>query len=508
MAPNDRDGWILTALPSNETKFAHERIASPESHPSRDIRGLSPSWFARPFSNSTREPSNILRSAIGLAALLSATVTIAAEPPAKKLDSNPSALHLTGHGGPIKAITSSSNGNHLLTGSFDYSMILWQFNHDGVPKLKRRFDDHDGAVSAATFFADNKRAASASDDGALHIWDLETSKRLAKLQGHAAKVLGLDISPDQRLLASASWDRTVRIWDIKSAKQIAAFKGHKGPVNAVRFSHDGKHLVSASYDGTLGLWNIAKRKFIRPAYKHGWGINVLERLPEKDRYVFGGLDGTTAIVDINTGQLIGKLIQRDKPILSLAHVAKPGLLAVGGGDGLIDVYRTGDWKRLEQHKNPYGPVWAMAFTDRGARLYYGSLDDHATAWQVTPRKPFETAAVAKFPRRFQVKSASLGERQFARKCSICHTLVPDGRNRAGPTLYGVFGRRIATMPGYPYSKSLKKLDIVWNAETIAKLFELGPHEFTPGSKMPLQKITDVKKRDALIAYLKQATATK
>lgn len=417
-------------------------------------------------------------------------------------------LHLKGHGGPVKAITPDSSGRQLLTGSFDYSMILWQFDEDGAPRIKFRFDDHGGAVSAAIFFSDGKRAASASDDGTLHIWNLETGKRLAKLTGHGAKILSIDISPDERLLASASWDRTVRLWDVKTGAEVAALKGHKGPVNAVRFSHDGRQLISASYDGTLGLWDVAKRVYIRPAYKHGWGINVLERLPEKHRYAFGGLDGTAGIVDINTGQLVKKLIQHNKPILSLAHVAKPGLLAVGGGDGLIDVYRTGDWKLLEQHKNPYGPVWAMAFTDRGARIYYGSLDDYATAWQVTPRKPFEAASVTKYPRRFQVKNVSLGERQFARKCSICHALTPDGRNRAGPTLYGVFGRRIATLPGYPYSKSLKKLDIVWNAETIGKLFELGPHEFTPGSKMPLQRITDIKKRDALITFLEQATAPK
>lgn len=416
---------------------------------------------------------------------------------------------MTGHGGPVKAIAVDSNGNRLLTGSFDYSMIYWQLDADGKPELKRRFDDHDGAVSATVFFSDGKRAASASDDGAISIWNLATGERLAALTGHKAKILGLALSPDQQQLASASWDTTIRVWDIASAKAIATLKGHKGPVNAVRFSHNGTRLVSASYDGTLGLWSIAKQTFIRPAYKHGWGINVLERLPQPGHYAFGALDGTSAIVDVISGHLVTKLDQRDKPILSLAHVAKPGLLAVGGSDGLIDVYRTGDWKRLERYKNPYGPVWAMAFVDRGSRLYFGSLDDHATAWQVTPRKPFETTSVTKFPRRFQVKeNISLGERQFARKCSICHTLAPDGRNRAGPTLYGVFGRRIATLPGYPYSKPLKKLDIIWNEETIAKLFELGPHKFTPGSKMPLQKITDVKKRDALIAYLKRATAPK
>ncbi|MGI9476835.1 MAG: c-type cytochrome [Hyphomicrobiaceae bacterium] len=437
-----------------------------------------------------------------------------ADPASKKpdapnaADAKSAGPHLIGHGGPVKAMAASASGDRLLTGSFDYSMILWRIDADGAPHLEHRFDDHDGAVSATAFFADGSRAVSASDDGTVQMWDLKAARRLAKLSGHSAKILGLDISPDQRLLASASWDRTVRIWDVASGKALATLKGHKGPVNAVRFSHDGARLVSASYDGTLTLWHVARGERIRAAYKHGWGINVLQRLPANNRYVFGALDGTTAIVDIEQGELIGKLVQRDKPILSLAHIAKPGLLAVGGGDGLIDVYRTGDWKRLEQHKNPYGPVWAMAFTDRGARIYYGSLDDHATAWQVTPRKPFEAAAVTKFPRRFQVKNVALGERQFARKCSICHTLSPDGRNRAGPTLYGVFGRRIASLPGYPYSEPLKKLDIVWNERTIAKLFELGPHEFTPGSKMPLQKITDVKKRDALIAFLKRATAPK
>ena len=141
-------------------------------------------------------------------------------------------------------------------------------------------------------------------------------------------------------------------------------------------------------------------------------------------------------------------------------------------------------------------------------MYLGGLDDFATLWQVAPRAPFEQAD-SDFPRRFQVagKPASVveeGELQFARKCSVCHTLTPDGANRAGPTLHNIFGRRIATLPGYTYSPPLKGLDLIWTEETVAKLFELGPDVVTPGSKMPLQKITDKGQRDALIAYLKVA----
>ena len=64
--------------------------------------------------------------------------------------------------------------------------------------------------------------------------------------------------------------------------------------------------------------------------------------------------------------------------------------------------------------------------------------------------------------------------QVFRACVACHTLTPDEGNRAGPTLGGIFGRRIATAPGYNFSEALKRLDIVWTPETVSRLFEIGP----------------------------------
>lgn len=77
--------------------------------------------------------------------------------------------------------------------------------------------------------------------------------------------------------------------------------------------------------------------------------------------------------------------------------------------------------------------------------------------------------------------------------------------RAGPALAGLFGRRVATLPGYNFSPALKKLDIVWTAETVSKLFELCPATFTPGTKMPEQKITSAQDRLALVGFLEKAT---
>ena len=73
------------------------------------------------------------------------------------------------------------------------------------------------------------------------------------------------------------------------------------------------------------------------------------------------------------------------------------------------------------------------------------------------------------------------KKQFARKCSVCHTLVKNGKKRAGPTLYKIFGREAGTLKGYKYSKALLKSDIIWNEETINRLFDEGPDKVTPGT---------------------------
>jgi cytochrome c len=98
-----------------------------------------------------------------------------------------------------------------------------------------------------------------------------------------------------------------------------------------------------------------------------------------------------------------------------------------------------------------------------------------------------------------------GERQFARKCSICHTLTPSSARRAGPTLFGVFGRPAGTVNDYSYSDTLKTSTIIWDDASIDDLFEEGPDHYIPGTKMPMQVIQDQQDRDDLIAFLKEAT---
>ena len=87
---------------------------------------------------------------------------------------------------------------------------------------------------------------------------------------------------------------------------------------------------------------------------------------------------------------------------------------------------------------------------------------------------------------------------------VHYNLLDIGR-RAGPPLYGVFGRRAGSLLGYPYSKALIESEIIWSEETISRLFKEGPEIVTPGTKMPIQKIKKDKDRLDLIFFLKDAT---
>ncbi|MEL6299266.1 MAG: c-type cytochrome [Pseudomonadota bacterium] len=435
------------------------------------------------------------------------------EPAAKQPAKPKPPLKLTGHGGPVKALALSADGKLLLSGSFDYSMMAWDTSKP-TPSEAGRFDDVEGAINAVAFAAGG--AVLAGDDGKVRLIPAAALKpngarsQPIVLEGHTHKINALDVAPGGAAIASASWDRTARIWTPGADGTWAhrhTLEGHGGPVSAAVFSADGKSIFTASSDGRLRRFSAATGALERAVLNHGWGLNVLTRIAGTNLIAFGATDGAVGLVDAATGEQVKTLAKHGKPVLALAHRA--GRLATAGGDGLVRVWNTKTWALIEEYRNPFGPIWALAFSADAKALYYGGLDDAVHIWQVTPRKPFEPVP-SSFPRRFQVTADSddpveRGRIQFARKCSVCHTLSPDSRNRAGPTLHGVFGRRIATVKDYRYSEPLKHLDIVWTAETISKLFELGPEVFTPGSKMPLQKMRDDRERADLIAFLEQAT---
>ena len=91
-----------------------------------------------------------------------------------------------------------------------------------------------------------------------------------------------------------------------------------------------------------------------------------------------------------------------------------------------------------------------------------------------------------------------GEKLFQSRCGSCHSLE-NGRNKIGPHLSEIIGRRAASINGATYSGALKDSGIVWDASTL-DAFLSAPQDMVPGSRMRL-KISSPTQRSAIISYL-------
>ncbi len=406
---------------------------------------------------------------------------------------------LSGHGGPIKAIDVSMENGRILTASFDYSVGAWK---GSTPQW---LEGHNAAVNAIRYI-DSRTAVSGGDDTELRLWHLDSGQS-TRLAGHRGKIMGLDVSPNRRTVASASWDGTIGIWSLDGSDQ-PRFLGDSGSaVNDVVFSDDGSTVYSASRDGTIRQWNVERGTVVRKVASHGFGINVLIIDEAAGWLAYGAVDGGTRVVDLDSASVIADLTLDRRPILAMAMSPDSSRLAVGDGDGFIMVLDTEDWSVAKDFRAASrGPVWALEFSPDGRSIYAGGIDDAMFAWPLDSDEQIELMAEGERTFLIDPEQMSNGERQFNRKCSICHTLTGDGARRAGPTLAGVFGRKAGAVEGYSYTGVLKAGDIVWSAETIGALFELGPDVFVPGTKMPMQRIAKKQDRDDLIAYLEIATA--
>jgi cytochrome c len=97
-----------------------------------------------------------------------------------------------------------------------------------------------------------------------------------------------------------------------------------------------------------------------------------------------------------------------------------------------------------------------------------------------------------------------GEQSF-RKCLPCHSVGPDARNKIGPILNGLDGRKSGTIEGYNYSEANKKAEIVWGDATF-KGYIVAPMARIPGTKMAFAGIKNETEIANLWAYLKQFKA--
>ena len=402
---------------------------------------------------------------------------------------------LRGHGGAVRALAISADGLHVISGSFDTSAIRWSLSRN-IAEQVMRF--HDGPVNAVAWLTDG-RIVTAGGDAHIAIWTAGKQSPDRVLDGHTGPIAALAVSPNGKTLASASWDRTVRLWPLAGGPS-RVLEGNGQNVNGVAFSPDGAAVISAGYDGTIRVWQTAGDGL--SVHNLPSPLNSVVTAPNGD-IIAAGASGKIFFLSA-AGELLATVEAGTTPIIQLAISKDARLVAAATTRGSVAVIDRSERRLMHTLVGPGLPVWSIAFLPDNATLLTGGTDAFIRRWNAVTGEPIDSTFIGAPEDLLKQYAGDHGAEVF-RACVSCHTLKPDEAQKAGPTLWHIFGRRIATLPGYNFSPALKKLDIVWSKETVAELFQIGPAHYTPGTKMPEQTIGAEDDRKALVEFLARAT---
>lgn len=403
-----------------------------------------------------------------------------------------SAQDLRGHGGPIRAISIAPDGRAAITGSFDTSSIEWDLDSSVARSIFRK---HEGSVNAVLALA-NSIFVTGGDDGRVAVWASGQQVPVRILETRDAPIAALAASPDGAIIASAGWDGDIHLLQIDGTSEPVVLKGHAGQVSALIYTPDGV-LVSGAYDATIRFWKAGRE--IRAVQLQS-PINKLALIPSG--LIAACADGHLRIVSDKEDN-VGDVELSAFPIVALAVSPLGDLVVAGSIDGRLIFVDPLKKTVLREHQSRGWPVWALAFTPDGRQFFSGGGDGLGRRWDVATGEPVGTAtadAEESVPKELRQTRGA----EVFKACSACHTLRDDEAPRAGPTLHRIMGRPIASTSNYTYSEAFHALNIVWGRDTIAKLFEIGPHAYTPGTKMPEQRLNPAD-REALVDFLDEAT---
>jgi cytochrome c len=402
---------------------------------------------------------------------------------------------LRGHGGPVRALAVSPDGKTALSGSFDSSAIRWSLERNTAEQVLRF---HGSAVNAVALLPDG-RMATGGEDGKIALWQPGAADPVKSFEGHTAPIVALAVSPDGKRIASASWDRTVRVWPVDGGAPLL-LEGHAQNVNGVAFMPDGKAVVSVSHDPQIRIWPLdgSAATIVTLAVP----LNSVAVAPDGE-IAAGGADGKVYFYSA-TGEARGIAEAAPTPIIAVVVSPDGKRVAAAGIRGSVAIIDRAT-RRLEHTLvGPGLPVWSVAFFPDSHTLLTGGTDRMIRRWDAVTGEPAGGVAVGTPADPLAAYAGDPGA-QVYRACIACHALSADDGEKAGPSLAGIFGRKIGSLPGYRYSDALTHMDIVWTPETVAKMFEVGPMAYTPGTKMPEQTIGSAADRQALVEFLSKAT---
>jgi len=148
--------------------------------------------------------------------------------------------------------------DNIIAVALSETVYLWNAGNGEIQKLMSTSSEDD-YVTSVSWIQDGSYLGVGTNHNLVEIWDVESSKKIRKLECHNARVSS--IAWNNHLLASGSKDGTIIISDVRIKEhRVSTLCGHEQEVCGLKWNDDGLHLASGGNDNILNIWNISKER--------------------------------------------------------------------------------------------------------------------------------------------------------------------------------------------------------------------------------------------------------
>lgn len=201
--------------------------------------------------------------------------------------------------------------------------------------------------------------------------------RIKELTGHASGIYAL--SADAQLLYSASGDGMVASWDLETLEP-APFSVKVGmPVYALLKWRD--YIFVGQQKGGVHVINLAEKKEEKHIQIHKNGVYHLLINESTNQLYSAGGDGSLGIFDLDGFRLQMQVSLSHKKLRRMTLSPQGDLLLVSGSDGNVFVFETNYFNELYRFEAHENGTYALAWTPEG-KLITGGRDAHMRFWEV------------------------------------------------------------------------------------------------------------------------------
>ncbi len=292
---------------------------------------------------------------------------------------------LSGHSQAIGSVALTSGGHQLLSAGGD-GQLLFRNVDDGrsirtFPELK----DH--AVWSAAITPDGRRLVAGSQDGKVHLWDLETmgTRRVIPVQPTptdlADPTLMVALNPDGSRFVTGGFRGDVRVWDVKTGAPVWGLSNRWERIWSVAWSGDGRKIAAVGDTGRVTVFDAGSGAQLWHTNLGPFKVVAVALRPDGGEVLTGDVKGGMRLFETTTGRLIRQITASPGSLRSVAFSPDGRRLASAGDDGIARVWDDPTQNLLVSLPAEGVRINCIRFSPDGTRLAVGRNDGQVRVWR-------------------------------------------------------------------------------------------------------------------------------